>query len=77
MTNISAKGKVAALEALANRRELFKDLKLPNNASLYAGEPMYFHCQGCRAQIVVPESYITKPDLCAECQALVILGWME
>lgn len=74
---LTAQGKAVALAGLAERRAKYRDFKLPSNASLYAGSPMYFRCIGCGAPICVPENYLTKPDTCPECDALVKLGWME
>lgn len=73
----TVKGKAHALKKLAERREKYKDKKPIDNSSLYAGSAMYFDCPGCNGPIVVPESYITKPEFCRECQALVNIGWME
>jgi hypothetical protein len=70
-------GKAKALAALAVRRLKNKTRKRIDNSALYAGSPMYFDCIGCGGEIVVPEDYITKPDLCSECQALKALGWLE
>ncbi len=70
-------GKEAALKALATRREANKTRKRVNNSSLYAGSDMHFDCITCGGDIVVPENYVTKPDLCDECQALKSAGWLE
>lgn len=77
MTAISERGKAAALAALHDRRATYATVKPVDNASLPAGAPMYFRCVGCGAPIVVPEGYLSKPADCAECAALVDLGWME
>lgn len=77
MAVATTEGKKAALQALAQRRKANKKRKRIDNSSLYAGSPMHFDCIGCGADIVVPESYITKPDLCPECSALKRLGWLE
>jgi hypothetical protein len=71
------RGKTAALAALAERRERFKDDKPVDNASLPAGSPMFYQCIGCGAPIVMHEGWITKPDCCVECEALRRLGWLE
>ncbi len=70
-------GKDQALKALAERREANKTITRIDNSKLYAGEPMYFYCIGCGAQIMVPEGYITKPDCCPECTAMRKLGWLN
>lgn len=74
---MTERGKAAALQALADRRALYKDQKLPDNASLPAGSPMYYRCIGCGAPIVMHEGWTRKPDTCPECTALGALGWME
>lgn len=70
-------GKTFALAKLAERRAIYKDAKPFDNASLPAGAPMFYRCIGCGAQIVMHEGWISKPDTCVECEALVRLGWME
>lgn len=77
MTTATTQGKAAALEALEKRRETNRDRERVDNSSLYTGSPMHFDCIGCGADIVVPESYTTRPKLCSECQALKGLGWLE
>ncbi len=48
-----------------------------DNASLYAGSPMYFYCISCgHLADTKPESYTTSPKrFCAECQAIKDAGW--
>lgn len=69
--------KAQGLKALATRRRINKNRKKVDNSSLYAGSPMYFYCLTCEAEIVVPESYLTRPKLCQECEALKAAGWLE
>jgi RNA polymerase-binding transcription factor DksA len=69
--------KEKALAALEIRKEKNKTRKRVDNSSLYAGSPMYFDCASCGAEISVPEDYITRPDLCGECQDLRENGWLE
>jgi len=71
------RGKAFALAALADRRAMFANSVVIDNASLPAGAPMIFRCIGCGGPIFVPESYLTKPSTCSECGALIALGWME
>lgn len=73
----TTKGKDVALKALAHRRA--HKPKQIDNASLYAGSPMYFYCKSCgHLADTKPESYTTPPKkLCGECQALKDLGWLE
>ncbi len=66
--------KVAALTALKSRRAANKTLVRVDNTKLRAGDPMYFYCFGCGAEIVVPEDYLDKPDHCPECTLLQKLG---
>jgi len=70
-------GKAYALNCLQQRRE--NKPKQIDNGSLYAGSPMYFYCKSCgHLADTKPESYFTPPKkLCAECQALKDLGWLE
>jgi len=77
MTSATTQGKTVALKALKERRKANRNRESIDNASLYAGSSMHFDCLGCNADISVPESYITRPKLCAECQALKDLGWLE
>jgi len=70
-------GRPAAQKALELRRAANR-MKPPfDNASLPAGSPMVYACIGCGADIWVPEGWITKPDLCGECDAMHRLGWLE
>ncbi|OGH68713.1 MAG: hypothetical protein A2754_02440 [Candidatus Magasanikbacteria bacterium RIFCSPHIGHO2_01_FULL_47_8] len=70
-------GKKAALEALKERREANKARKRIDNASLRAGQLMYFYCIVCAEEMAVPENYMTRPKLCRECQAIKDCGWLE
>lgn len=74
---LTERGKEAALAGLTERRLLNRDRKRIDNASLPAGSPMVYYCIGCGADIVVPEGWITKPDTCRQCEAMMKLGWME
>lgn len=47
-----------------------------DNSSLPAGAPMFFSCISCGHHIIVPETWITKPDLCIKCEELQKLGWL-
>lgn len=69
--------KKQALAALATRRKANAGRKKVKNEDLYAGSPMYFYCLACDTEIIVPESYQTRPKLCVECQNLKELGWLE
>lgn len=70
-------GKAFALDALMRRRATHRARPTLDNARLPAGAPMFYRCIGCGADIVVPEAWLTKPDCCRECEALIALGWME
>lgn len=70
-------GRKEAERALEHRREIYAKVKLPRNEDLPAGSPMVFRCIGCSEPIWVSEDYITKPDLCEECEAMRKLGWLE
>ena len=77
MTLATEKGKQYALEQLAIRRATNAEKPEIDNSKLPAGAPMFYRCLTCGGKIVVPENWITKPDLCKECQALKNLGWLE
>ena len=73
------KGKVFALQALAERREKTENEEQINNSMLYAGSPMYYYCKTC-GQLAdeLPESHVSAPKkCCSECQALIDLDWMK
>ncbi len=49
-----------------------------DNASLYAGSPMFFYCKVCDGTIVLPENFTCAvPKLCIECDFLKEMGWLE
>lgn len=78
MAPLTSHGREIALEGLRKRRAAAQTQKTINNSALYAGSPMYYFCIGCGLQnIVVPENWITKPELCTECKALKDCGWLE
>lgn len=60
------------LAALAARRRRYKDAPAYDNSSTYAGTPMYYRCKGCGDPqgVCVPESWVSKPDYCIECDDL-------
>ena len=68
--------KQEALAALKERKD--NPPKEIDNASLYAGSPMFFYCKICDGTIVLPESYTCEvPRLCVECDFLKEMGWLE
>jgi hypothetical protein len=73
----TSQGKDFALAKLADRRRESAVKTPPDNSAFPAGSPMYFPCLACGSLISVPETYISKPDLCEECHALKTLGWLE
>lgn len=71
-------GRQHALAELAQRRANRPE-KI-DNARLPAGASMYYYCRTCGHQAdVLPEGWFIHPPrtLCAECQALADLGWLE
>lgn len=74
---MTQQGKTVALTALVERRA--KQPTQIDNAALVAGSDMYFYCISCgHLADVKPENYLSRPkQLCAECQALKDLGWLE
>ena len=69
--------KKTALENLQKRKD--NKPEQINNATLYAGSPMYFYCQMCgHLSDVKPESYTTPvKKLCDECEEIKKEGWVE
>lgn len=61
--------KKTALKALQKRRK--NPLKKIDNASLYAGSPMYYYCKNCgRLTDTLPKGHHSIPNkFCDECQA--------
>ena len=67
-------------EALAAFRERKANQpKHVNNASLYAGSPMYYYCQMCGHESdVLPEChYGASRKLCGPCQTMKDMGWFD
>lgn len=78
-TLATEKGKEYALKQLKKRKEENAKKEKIDNASLYAGSPMYFYCTSCDVlSDVKPETYLDTPKtICDECKALKDLGWLE
>ena len=73
---VSMSEKEKALIALQERQDN-PPTKI-DNASLYAGSPMFFYCKVCDGTIVLPESFTCAvPKLCVECDFLKEMGWLE
>lgn len=68
-------GKDAALAELEQRRA--NPPERIDNASLYAGSPMYYYCKLCGwLAETLPEEHNQIPkQLCAKCQQLRDKGW--
>ncbi len=79
MVLATTKGKEFALAALKQRRQKNKKEKKIDNSSLCAGSDMYYYCVSCDGLAdILPECHMSTPKkLCAECQALKDLGWLE
>lgn len=73
MTEIA---KQYALVALEMRRAIYKNAARIDNASLRAGQPMYYYCTECNAPIEVPEDWTTRPYQCPQCLLLKDQGWL-
>lgn|GEM_PF-4317413 len=72
--------KEGLLEALQERREKSMEVGQVDNASLYAGSPMYYYCKHCGVQVAVkPEDWYEDPppSTCADCQELLDKGWHD
>ena len=66
------------LRALLKRRKDNKAIVKKNNASLWAGSPMYYYCNSCDDEMALPEAHTcAAPRLCRECQGLVNLGLLR
>jgi len=76
-TNQKMMNKEEALKALAERRA--HPPQRIDNSSLVAGSPMYYYCRSCGHQSdCLPESHFSAPrKLCAACEDLKDLGWLE
>jgi len=74
---LTEQGRGVALDGLRRRRSEYRNYQSPKNESLPAGSPMFYRCLGCGMPIVMPELWVSKPDLCDECTALSKLGWLE
>lgn len=63
-------------EALALRRAENSQKEKINNASLYAGSPMYYYCKSCDAlAATLPECHISPaPRFCGPCRDLFDQG---
>ncbi|MAG12352.1 hypothetical protein CL630_00900 [bacterium] len=77
MALAAAIGRKQALAARKRRQEENETRVRFNNDDRCAGSPFHFDCTSCSADIIVPENYTRKPDLCAECDLLKRLGWIE
>jgi hypothetical protein len=77
MNRVATSGRAAAEGALSLRRA--NKPEQVDNASLYAGSPMYFYCISCGAQCdCLPENYLGTPKkLCCDCQDMKDMGWLE
>jgi hypothetical protein len=69
--------KEEALAAYRNRKN--NQPKHIDNASLYAGSPMYYYCRMCGHESdVLPESHFGAPRrLCTACQHCKDMGWFD
>lgn len=75
MATATQAGKENAVTALKARRIANEDRKRIDNSSLPAGSPMYYDCISCGAVITVPESWLSRPEVCEECMAMKRMGW--
>jgi hypothetical protein len=68
--------KEQALKALEKRKA--HPPKRVDNASLYAGSPMYYYCRSCGALAdVLGEEHISPPrHLCDDCEEMKDKGWL-
>lgn len=67
-----------ALHALARRRAKNKNQERVNNATLHAGSPMYYYCEGCSEEMTLPESHTcAAPRYCSACERLHEKGLLQ
>lgn len=60
---------------LDDRRETYRNHDWARFSNkLRAGSDCYYGCLGCNAPINMPETWITRPDLCRECRDLKAEG---
>lgn len=63
--------------ALLERRQANPPVKI-DNASLYAGSPMYFYCKLCEGTIALPETFTCAvPTYCDPCELIKDMGWLK
>lgn len=74
---LTEKGKEIALEGLRERRKRFANQPRIDNSSLPAGDPMFYNCTACGAEMVEAENWLTRRKICLECDALRVCGWLE
>lgn len=69
--------KEQAVKALEKRKA--NPPKRIDNASLYAGSPMYYYCHSCGALAdVLGEEHTCAPRrLCEDCQEMNEKGWLK
>lgn len=68
--------RAAMLEALKARRKANINLVHVDNASLRAGEPMYYYCRLCGAEMKLHEEHVEPaPKHCEPCTQLLAQGW--
>ncbi|MFA6131588.1 MAG: hypothetical protein WC702_00770 [Patescibacteria group bacterium] len=74
-----ATDKARALAHLLSRRETNKGRAQKDNSGRRVGSPMYFYCESCGQEIVVPEEHFNspRPRLCRKCKIMKNRGWLE
>jgi hypothetical protein len=69
-----------ALELFQERKADAAKLGQIDNASLLAGEPMYFYCAACGCQCDMKQErwFLKEPRThCGECEGMIEIGWMN
>ena len=70
--------RTAMLEALKARRKANLNLVHVDNSLLRAGEPMYYYCRLCGAEMKLPEEHASPaPKRCEPCKRLLDQGWND
>ncbi len=65
----------AMLKALMERNKAGAKIRRVDNASLYAGSPMYYYCRICGHEFELPENHLGAPSHCDGCKELLRWGY--
>jgi len=78
MSDLPTTEKKQAFEQLIQRSAQNDGITKKNNAMMHAGSPMYYYCQICDQEMILPESHTCPaPTHCDECKSMKNKGWIE